>query len=452
MPRWLNWKWLGVLALATAALLVFSACGDDDDDGEEAETETPAATTGGGDGEEGALKIGVLMSFTGALSDFGEPIFNGAELAADEINAAGGVNGAPIELVRGDDGTTPDTGVTEATRMVEVEGVSAIVGALSSGVSLQVAETVTGPAGVVQISPASTSPGISDANDDDFLFRTTISDAAQGILLGMLAEEEGLTDICAMYINNAYGQGLSEAFDAESDAVVATVPHEDGQASYSSELGQCGTATTLAALSYPETAGVYLREAVESGKFQNYMFSDGSKSDAMLDELGWDAFDGMRGTSPSSLPTEGVAPFNERFEAAYGELPPRPYIKEAYDAVFLIALAAQAAGSNDGTAIRDKLREVANDDGDDTVAGPGEEGFAAAVEALDAGDNINYEGVVGPIEWDDKGDPSIGAIEYFTVDAANQDLVTTNVFEVDLEAGEVTDISELVLSTPTPAP
>ena len=446
MPRWLSWKWLGVVVVALAAVLVFSACGDDDDD-EDVPTDTPAgattaAPTGGG-GE--ALKIGVLMSFTGALSDFGEPIFNGAELAADEINAAGGVNGQPIELVRGDDGTNPDTGVTEATRMVEVEGVSAIVGALSSGVSLQVAETVTGPAGVVQISPASTSPGLSEANDDDFLFRTTISDAAQGLLLGQLVEEEALSDICAMYINNAYGQGLSEAFDAASDAVVETVPHEDGAASYTSELGQCGSATTLAALSYPETAGIYLREAVESAKFQNYIFSDGSKSDAMLEDLGWDAFDGMPGTSPSSLPTEGVEPFNERYEAAYGELPPRPYIREAYDAVYVIALAAQAAGSNDGTAIRDSLRDVANDDGDDTQADPGEDGFAAAVEALDAGDNINYEGVVGPIEFDDAGDPTVGAIEFFRVDAANKDLVTYKVFQVDLEAGEVTDITELVL-------
>jgi ABC-type branched-subunit amino acid transport system substrate-binding protein len=188
MPRWLSWKWLGVVVVALAAVLVFSACGDDDDD-EDTGTQTPAGTSAAPTGGGEALKIGVLMSFTGALSDFGEPIYNGAELAADEINAAGGVNGQPIELVRGDDGTNPDTGVTEATRMVEVEGVSAIVGALSSGVSLQVAETVTGPAGVVQISPASTSPGISDANDDDFLFRTTISDAAQGLLLGRLVEE-----------------------------------------------------------------------------------------------------------------------------------------------------------------------------------------------------------------------------------------------------------------------
>ena len=450
MPHWFTrygWRLFIVLGLISVLALA-AACGGDDDDDDGGGTAT--ATQGGGSQEP--LKIGVLMSFTGALSDFGEPIYNGADMAANEINAAGGVNGADIELVRGDDGTNPDTGVTEATRMVEVEGVSAIVGALSSGVSLQVAETVTGPAGVVQISPASTSPGLSDADDDDFLFRTTISDAAQGILLGRLADEEGLTDICAMYINNAYGQGLSEAFDQNSDSVVATVPHEDGAASYTSELQQCGSATTLAALSYPETAGIYLREAVEGGQFQNYIFSDGSKSDAMLEDLGWVDFDGMRGTSPSSLPTEGVSPFNERYEAAYGELPPRPYIKEAYDAVYLIALAAVQAGSNDGTDIRDALRDVANDDDGDTQADPGEEGFAAAVEALDAGDNINYEGVIGPVEWDDAGDPTVGAIEFFTIDAPNKDLVTTNVFQVDLEAGEVTEITELVLGTPTPAP
>ena len=442
MPRWLNWKWLGVVVVALAAVLVFSACGDDDDD---EPTDTPAGTTTtaptGGGGDE-ALKIGVLMSFTGALSDFGQPIYNGAELAAEEINAAGGVNGQPIELVRGDDGTNPDTGVTEATRMVEVEGVSAIVGALSSGVSIQVAETVTGPAGVVQISPASTSPGVSDANDDDFLFRTTISDAAQGLLMAALLDEEGLDNVCTMYINNAYGQGLTEALDENFDGTItAQVAHEDGGASYSSELGQCGGGTTLAALSYPETAGIYLREAVESGNFDHYVLSDGSKSDAMLDELGWSEFDGTRGTSPAALPTAGLEGFNERYEAAYGELPPRPYIREAYDAVYLIALAASEAGSNDGTAIRDALRDVANDDGDDTVVDPGEEGFAAGVAALEAGDAVNYEGVTGSIEFDGNGDPQVGAIEWFTVDAANETLVQDKVFRVDLGTGEYEEVT-----------
>ncbi len=439
MPQWFTrhgWQLFIVLGLISV-LAIAAACGGDDDDDD-------GGGDDGGGGKSEALKIGVLSSFTGDLSDFGEPIFNGAQLAADEINAAGGVLGQDVQLVRGDDGTNPDQGVTEARRLVDVEGVQAMVGALASGVSLQVAETVTGPAGVPQISPASTSPGLSDANDDDFLFRTTISDAGQGLLLAQLADQEGLTNVCTMYINSAYGEGLSNAFAAAfkdlGGTVVAEVPHEGEAASYATELGQCEGADALAAMSYPETAGIYLREAVEGEMFPNYLFVDGTKSSDMVEQLGWDAFDGAKGTAPSSLPTDQVGPFEERYQAAYGELPPLPFIKEAYDAVYLIALAAVAADSTNGADIRDSLRDVANAEG--TTVNPGEDGFAAALTALGNGDDVNYEGVSGPIEFDDKGDPQVGAIEYWHIDAANKELVTDKVFRVDFASGEVTDITE----------
>ncbi|TMC00438.1 MAG: hypothetical protein E6J42_01025, partial [Chloroflexi bacterium] len=117
------------------------------------------------------LKIGALLSFTGDLKDFGQPILDAMNLAADEINAGGGVWGSNIQIVKGDDGTAQEQGKTEATRLVNVEKVNAIVGALSSGVTIPVAENITGPAGVLQISPASTSEAVTSAKDNDFLFR-----------------------------------------------------------------------------------------------------------------------------------------------------------------------------------------------------------------------------------------------------------------------------------------
>src|SRR5690606_39787082 len=96
---------------------------------------------------------------------------------------------------------------------------------------------------IVQISPASTSPALTDANDNDFLFRTTISDAAQGVVLAQLAQEQGFQTACTMYTNNAYGQGLSEVFAREFERlggqVLAQVPHEQEQASYAAELATC---------------------------------------------------------------------------------------------------------------------------------------------------------------------------------------------------------------------
>jgi branched-chain amino acid transport system substrate-binding protein len=291
-----GWWRLLLLGAAFAALAILVvACGGGEEEeatptaAETAAAETPAVTPSAG----GPLKIGLLLAYTGDLSDFGPAHENAARLAVKEINAAGGVLGKPIEVVTGDTGTDPSQGVSEATRLVNVEGVNAILGALASGVTLPVAESVTGPNHILQISEASTSPALTDAKDNDFLFRTTISDAAQGVVLAKLAEDEGLKSVCTMYINNAYGQGLSEIFtenfEKAGGTVTAQVPHESEQATYASELSQCtaGNPDALAAIAYPQSAGVFLREAVEAGDVKTFLFVDGTKSVDMFNDLGW---------------------------------------------------------------------------------------------------------------------------------------------------------------------
>src|SRR3990170_7241784 len=176
MPQWLGrhkWLWL-TAAVMIIGLLAFAACKDDKKEGK-----TPTAAPG----VEGPLKIGYLLDFTGALAPFGPEEENGVKLAVKHINDAGGVLGEPVEIFRGDSGTDKDLGVAEANRLVDIEKVHAIVGSLASGVTLAVAEGVTGPKKILQITHASTSPALSVAKDNDFLFRTPISDAAQGIVL-----------------------------------------------------------------------------------------------------------------------------------------------------------------------------------------------------------------------------------------------------------------------------
>jgi len=106
--------------------------------------------------------------------------------------------------------------------------------------------------------------------------------------------------------------------------------------------------------------------------------------------------------------------------------------------VYLAALAAEASGSTDPTDIRDALRDIANPPGE--TINPGSAGWTQAVGLIAAGDDINYEGAAGPVDLDVNGDVLIGAIETFTVDAANTDLVTDAVYKVDLTTGEVTKV------------
>jgi ABC-type branched-subunit amino acid transport system substrate-binding protein len=456
---------LGAL-LAIALLALAAGCKDDDKD----KDKTPAAGETPNGGATGPLKIGVLMSFTGDLSDYGPPIAKGVELAVKEINDAGGVLGVPVEteykyvsnepgavvetdapylgvngqqiqIVQGDDATDPSTGVTEAQRLIQVEGVSAIIGALSSGVTNQIAESATVPDKILQISPASTAPTVTQVEDDDYLFRTAVSDETQGVALAWLADDLGYKSACVMFVNNDYGQGLSGVFTANfaGSSDTTEVPSEQQQATYASELAQCtaNNPDVLVSPAYPESAGVFLREAVEGDLVKNFLFTDGTKSTDMFEQLGWDAFDGMYGTVAGG-PTPAGDNFDAAYEAEYGAPPSDPYQREGYDAAYTIALAAQKAGSTDSTKIRDALRDVSNPPGDAWI--PGTNTWAEAVQMIADGKDINYEGASGSVDYDAKGDV-VGTIEIWKVDAATKTLVTEKVVAVDLSTKEVTEVT-----------
>ncbi|HEX2282192.1 MAG TPA: ABC transporter substrate-binding protein, partial [Thermomicrobiales bacterium] len=243
---------------------------------------------------------------------------------------------------------------------------------------------------------------------------------------------------CVLYVNNAYGQGLSDAFSerftAEGGTITAQVPHEQEQASYASEIAQCteGDPDVLIGAAYPESGRVFLRELVESGNAPALIFSDGLQSPDMFAELGWATFEGSYGTAAGAPESDAAATFEQAWEEAYGEVPAVPYLREINDAIYLIALAAEQAGSTDSAAIRDALREVANAPG--TEVGPGEEGWQAAVESIDAGEDVNYEGAAGPVDLDENGDVSRGTIIVWQVQG--EAIETTDSREVDLAGGE----------------
>jgi branched-chain amino acid transport system substrate-binding protein len=443
--------WLLGLAilLAAASLALLPACEDEEGEGTATPAASPEVTPGETPGVTptvgGPLKIGLLGPLTGPLAPFGPDYVNTANLAIGHINAAGGVLGQDVQLVVGDTGTAPEQGVAEARRLVDIAGVHAIVGAAASGVTLPVAESVTIPNKILQISMASTSPALTDVEDDDYLFRTPISDAAQGVVLADLVEELGFTSVCTMYVNNAYGQGLSENFAAAyTGTVTAQVSHTAETATtYASELSQCveGGPEALLALSYPTgQADVYLKEAVEGAIIDQFVFCDGTKSGDMFAKLGWESFDGMKGTAPGALETQFGSTFDDAFEAKYGYLYQTPFNRETYDGVILIALAAEKAGSTDPTAIRDALRDIANTPGE--LAGPGAEGVADALAAVQAGTDIDYQGASGSIEFDENGDILVGAIEVWRVDAASETLVTESRVQVDLTTGVLTPIED----------
>lgn len=359
-------------------------------------------------------KVGALIPLTGGLQSYGEASLDGMMLAIDEVNAAGGVLGGPIEVVVGDTQTKAQAAIDAAKKMVSIDGVVGILGALSSGNTIPVATSVAAVDKVPQISNASTAPAITTLEDNDFLFRTVPSDAYQGKVLAELTDAAGIGKVAVLYINNDYGVGLAESFAANyGGKITSSAAFEPNKASYRGELqaATAGDPDALLLIAYPDDGGLLIvRQSLEEGFFDHFIFTDGLKTNQLVDDIGAQYMEGVFGTAAGNLDNEASARFAKAYEAKHGEMPPLPYIDSGFDAAMIMALAIEKAGSTDGTAIRDAIREVTNAPGE--PVGPGD--FAKAKELIAAGTDIDYQGAAGNHEFDENGDVS-GIFEHWAI-------------------------------------
>jgi len=227
---------------------------------------SPVEATRAGDG---VLKFGTLLPETGNLAFLGPPEIAGVQMAVTEINAAGGYNGADVELVEGDSGdTTTDTAIQTVTREL-AENVDAIVGAASSSVSASVIDQITG-AGVTQISPANTSKQFSDYPDKGLYFRLGPSDILQGQVLAEVIAEDGNASLVIMNFDDDYGNGLAEdlaaSFTAGGGEVIDTITYDPQAQTFDAEVGQAleADADAIALIGFDETSRL-LVTLVEQG-------------------------------------------------------------------------------------------------------------------------------------------------------------------------------------------
>jgi branched-chain amino acid transport system substrate-binding protein len=354
------------------------------------------------------VKVGFLGGFTGPIESLTPPIYEGAQLAVQQINEQGGILGGQTLVMPSADTTCADASAASnaADRMVNTENVTAIVGALCTGATIAAANNAGIPGGVVMVSPASTAPAVSELDDNDLVFRTVPSDAFQGEMLAKLLLDKGIDYVAVTYVNNDYGRGLadafSEAFEAGGGSVAENLAHEDGRADYRSELGSLSAtgADTLVVLAYADSSGqTVLRQAYEAGTFTQYVGADGMVGDRLVEAVGADVLEGMIATRPGSPDLPGTDLFIEAAEAA-GIDPSAVFAAQAYDAAFLLALAIEQNGSAEREGLSAALRSVASEPGE--VILPGE--WEKAVELIAAGTEINYEGASGSHEFDENGD------------------------------------------------
>ncbi|MGY6502023.1 MAG: ABC transporter substrate-binding protein [Acidimicrobiales bacterium] len=426
-----------LLAMLMAFSLIAAACGDDDEESGPTTTEAPG-DEGDGDDEidddpidvdfdTETLTIGTLLPETGQLAFLGPPMISGVELAIQDINAAGGVLGNDVNLITGDDGTDPDVANTTVDRLLGTEGVNAIIGAAASGITRQVVDKITG-SGVVQCSPSNTAADLSGAGNDGYYFRTAPSDDLQGPTLAEVVLGDGHSNVAVLVRADEYGVGFGDAivdtleesgatvvyndsydpratnFDAEVQAVVAENP--DAVVLISFEEGVQIIQTMIENGAGPGDVPIYIADGLATGDLGE-----------LIDPNDPGVAAGIKGTQPSAAP-EGGAPF---FPTAFADAFPDVdaiYSSQAYDCAILIALAAHQAGTADPEAIRDNMESVSGPDGTECST------FAECKDLIDAGEEIDYLGASGPIDFDGS-DPSIASydiLEY--VEDGSQEVIS----------------------------
>ena len=344
--------------------------------------------------EAETIKIGVLLDLSGDLAPMGARMLNGARLAADEINAAGGVLGKQVELVEEDGATDPATGLDRVKKLIEIDGVQVIAGPMISGSSKLAIPYAAGHE-VPLITMSATAFELSELDGTEWFFRACLMDDAQGRVLANVVMDEGYTKLATIVLDNLYGKGVQAAIvEGLENAgwegeVLVSVEYDAAKKDFRTELGliRDSDPDVVLCVSYADDGIMVFKQALEMG----------------LDEIAWLGCDGNYGSGlfeePSSAEfmekaivagtrTVGSGDNYDQFVTAYTENfdeAPEIYCDTTYDAVWAAAKAIEAAGVYDGTAIRVALTE------------------------------LEFEGASGPISFDENGDRASGTFELWEV-------------------------------------
>ena len=364
-----------------------------------------AAMTGTAMADGHMVKIGVILGFTGPIESLTPDMAASAELAFKEASDSGILlGGKKIAPVRADSTCTDSAAATAAAeRLISSDGVAAIFGADCSGVTGAVANNVAVPNGVIMISPSATSPGLSSIKDNGYFFRTAPSDARQGQVLADVLKSRGIKEVAVTFTNNDYGKGLADSFSTAfknaGGKVSISAAHEDGKADYSAEVGALSATGSkhLAVFGYLDQGGKGIIQAsLDSGAFDSFVLADGMIGESLTKAIGKD-LNGAIGTLPGGA-SAGATSY-QTMAAKAGIKKDGPYVGESYDAGALIALAMQAAGSANRSAIQSKIMMVANAPGEKIM--PGE--LAKGLKILKNGGDVDYVGATA-VEFNDVGE------------------------------------------------
>ena len=360
--------------------------------------------------------VGMVVSLTGAAGRFGQAASKSVELAFAELNkasGAGGIAGCKLAFDLRDAQSQGSVAVDQARQLVDLKKVPAIIGGIISSVSIPIVTSVTAPAGVVQISPASTSPTLTKLGNEGktggWFFRTITSDALQGTAAAKYAMDQGLKDLAIIHVNNDFGVNMlaefRRAFEALGGKVGSVTPYNAQQPSYAAEVTNAlkGDAPALYFIGYPGDGTTIVRTWVQQGGPQKFLLNDGMNAADFIKGVGPQFLANAFGTSSGTTKTPSTEYFASAYPAMSGGFDAgAPAADRAFDAGAILGLAIAHAGKFEAAAIRDSIRKVTDPAGEVVHAGP--QGFARALQLIKDKKPVRYVGVIGGATFDKNGD------------------------------------------------
>jgi branched-chain amino acid transport system substrate-binding protein len=350
-----RFKTLAMSSLVAATLL--SAC-------------SGAGSTGGSGSSEDVIKIGANLELSGAVASYGSSIADGVELAVEEINKDGGIEGKKIEIVKVDNKSDAAEATNAAIKLTSQDQVTAIIGAATSGNTVAQAQ-IANENKTILLSPSGTSPNVTVSDDgklNEFVFRTSFIDPFQGTVAANFAAEELGVKKAAIFADSAsdYAKGLAasfkETFEAAGGEIVSQEAYVGKDTDFRSTLTRIKAENPefIFIPGYYEEVGLIVKQAREMGIDVALMGADGWDSPKLVELAGADALNNTYITNhySSEDPDEKIQTFVKAFKAKYDDKSPDAFNALGYDSVYLLADAIERAGEVDSTKIKDALAKT----------------------------------------------------------------------------------------------
>ena len=309
------------------------------------------------------IKVGANFELTGNVANYGNATIEGLQLAIDEANEAGGINGKKIELVSVDDKSEAAESINAATKLISDDDVKVIVGPATTGLVLAETQTAT-DAKVPIIAPCATSPEATVENGKvkPYVFRSCFIDPQQGEVMATFAAKELKAKTAVIYVDNSsdYSKNLGKVFKEKFEAAGGKVVMEEAflqkDQDFKATLTKLKTANAdvMFVPAYYEEVGKIVKQAREMGINSAILGTDGWDDTKVVDIAGADALNNTFFSTHYSEKDAEVQGFIEAYKKKYNHAP-NVFAALGYDAGKMLVDALKRAGSNDTEKIREAL-------------------------------------------------------------------------------------------------